>query len=347
LAQAFERNNYYFCMLCSKMGQSECFPAVQAREPAKSLGMQGKRNLQSASFVNVPSNQLGRDLPEMKGSKFASFTNGANVPNETTSQVESEGPSTPSSFVNNASEESKDEQIEWVEPKEQDDFRMSYLHRLSYEKVWVPPAKRTPQHQTVIIFDWDDTLLCTSYLNQHDGDSGPSPATQQHLQAIESKAKELLQLAIRLGHTFIITNAMEGWVEYSAAKWVPALLPLLEKVEIISARSRYEALYPNDVRQWKIHAFRDLQRELDLPIITNLNSIGDANYEMEATQIMGKEFSEALVKTIKLRENPSPIELLKQLELVTQKFEGIVTNARNLKVSLERKLVASPPKPLA
>ena len=26
-------------------------------------------------------------------------------------------------------------------------------------------AQKSPQHQTVIIFDWDDTLLCTSFLN--------------------------------------------------------------------------------------------------------------------------------------------------------------------------------------
>jgi len=54
---------------------------------------------------------------------------------------------------------------------------------------------------------------------------------------------------------------------------------------------------------------------------------------------MGKEFAQALVKTIKFRENPSPEELLKQLELVTQKFERIVENARNLKIGLERKWV--------
>jgi hypothetical protein len=28
-----------------------------------------------------------------------------------------------------------------------------------------PQAQKSPQHQTVIIFDWDDTLLCTSFLN--------------------------------------------------------------------------------------------------------------------------------------------------------------------------------------
>ena len=44
----------------------------------------------------------------------------------------------------------------------------------------------------------------------------------------------LLTLAMKLGQTFIITNAMRGWVEYSASKYVPALLPILEKITVIS-----------------------------------------------------------------------------------------------------------------
>jgi len=44
------------------------------------------------------------------------------------------------------------------------DFRVSFLRKLSYHKVWLPKAERPPMHQTVIIFDWDDTLLCTSFL---------------------------------------------------------------------------------------------------------------------------------------------------------------------------------------
>jgi hypothetical protein len=55
---------------------------------------------------------------------------------------------------------------------------------------------------------------------------------------------------------------------------------------------------------------------------------------------MGAEFAEALVKTIKFRDTPTPEELAKQLELVLGKFEKIVLNARNLKISLERKWTA-------
>jgi len=227
-----------------------------------------------------------------------------------------------------------------LKPPIQDDFRTNYLRKLSYEKVWVPQAQKPPKHQTVIIFDWDDTLLCTSYLNFR-GDADLQPAVVRHLEDIQRAGKKLLELAMGLGRTFIITNAMNGWVQYSAAKWIPEVLDVLQNqnIRVISARTNHEPQYPGEVGQWKIQAFLEVQRDLNSQIITNLISLGDSNFEMDAVHVMGKEFSQALVKTIKFRENPSPEELLKQLELVTQKFERIVENARNLKIGLERKWV--------
>jgi hypothetical protein len=146
-----------------------------------------------------------------------------------------------------------------------------------------------------------------------------------------------LETASQLGRTFIITNAQEGWVEYSASKWVPELLPLLKNIDIISARSRYEEHFPHDVSKWKVNAFLDVQRSMDSQVVTNLNSLGDANYEMDATLTMGKYFEQALIKTIKFKEHPSPEELLRELELVATKLESIVTNARNMRISLERR----------
>jgi len=233
-----------------------------------------------------------------------------------------------------------DFEVNVLDLKSQDDFRVNFLRKLSYSQVWVPKAQRPPKHQTVIIFDWDDTLLCTSYLNLRQ-DQNLSGTTERHLREIEGAARKLLELAMTLGHTFIITNAMNGWVEYSSAKWVPEMLPVLQKLHVISARTKYEPHFPGEVGKWKIQAFLEVQRQLDSQIITNLISLGDSNFEMDAVHVMGKEFAQALVKTIKFRENPSPEELLKQLELVTQKFAKIVENARNLKIGLERKWVGN------
>lgn len=217
------------------------------------------------------------------------------------------------------------------------DFRISFLRRLSYERVWVPVARRKPKHQTVIIFDWDDTLLCTSFLTKVHQDRPLTPTIDRYLRLIESAARKLLELAIPRGQTFIITNAMDGWVESSAAKYLPQLLPVLDQVRVISARSQFEVHYPGDVSKWKTQAFLEVQRQMDSRTITNLISLGDSNFEMEAVHVMGKKFKEALVKTIKFRENPAPLELLKQLQTVARKFESLVENAKSLKTSLERK----------
>merc|ERR1719473_1306413 len=102
--------------------------------------------------------------------------------------------------------------------------------------------------------------------------------------------------------------------------------------------------YPGEVSKWKEKAFLEVQRQLDSQIVTNLIALGDQNFEMDAVHVMGNEFAQALIKTIKFRDSPSPEELAKQLELVLAKFEKIVVNARNLKISLERKWVPAPTK---
>lgn len=65
----------------------------------------------------------------------------------------------------------------------------------------------------------------------------------------------MLEISVEHGKTYIITNAAEGWVEFSCRKFMPAVLPILKKVQIISARAKYESKFPTDVPQWKINTF--------------------------------------------------------------------------------------------
>lgn len=60
----------------------------------------------------------------------------------------------------------------------------------------------------------------------------------------------------------IITNSDEGWVHYSAERYVPKLLPVLDKYQIISARTRYERFYPQQPLCWKAAAFAHESNEL-------------------------------------------------------------------------------------
>jgi len=146
----------------------------------------------------------------------------------------------------------------------------------------------------------------------------------------------LLAAAGRWGRTLIITNAIDGWVQYSAAKWVPELLPALQHVDVISARSRHEPFCP-DIWQWKTRAFLDVQGQLNDEAVTNLLAVGDSDFEMDAVQVMGKKFARSLVKTIRFQANPSPHDLCKELQLFLKKFEKIVEAGRHLQIWMDRR----------
>jgi len=226
-----------------------------------------------------------------------------------------------------------EQNVQGVQAK--DKVRMGYLRKLSGEGVWVPPEQRAPKHQDLIIFDWDDTLMYTSFLLRQKG-APIRPETLKHLERIEKAAYTLLETAVGLAQTFIITNAMEGWVEQCVAQHMPSLKKLLKRVPVISARSTQEG-EGYQVSQWKNQAFMELGKRFDSQTITNVLSMGDSNYEMEAAHVLGEQFPQSVIKTVKMQESPSPEELMKQLDMIVPKFQAIVEKASNMKIRLERK----------
>ena len=53
----------------------------------------------------------------------------------------------------------------------------------------------------------------------------------------------------------VITNSDEGWVKFSAERFVPYLVPVMENYRVVSARTRYEKFYPGQPLCWKAAAF--------------------------------------------------------------------------------------------
>mmetsp|Transcript_45768 Transcript_45768/g.121359 ORF Transcript_45768/g.121359 Transcript_45768/m.121359 type:complete len:285 (+) Transcript_45768:82-936(+) len=201
-------------------------------------------------------------------------------------------------------------------------------------------AGARPRQKTVTIFDWDDTLLCSSFLRAHvrDEDKGLPKSARPHFRSIEATAVRLLGLAAQRGHCIIVTNAVEGWVEHSAAKYVPGLCEALGAVRIVSARSAHGEQMPGQERQWKAEAFRAVCRQFaGEGRRLNLTVIGDSEMEMGAARAIRQEFEHVLVKTVKLQELPSPEDLSKELAVVSQKFEEILASPRELSISLARR----------
>lgn len=126
-----------------------------------------------------------------------------------------------------------------------------------------------------LIFDWDDTLLASHHVASRgyslDTDDIMPRKLRAQLKRLEKAIISTLEGAIQLvgaSNVVVITNADHLWVELSAQKYVPNVLKTLRKgILIISARQRYEHLFPSHPYQWKLHTFHDyLETVLDISI---------------------------------------------------------------------------------
>ena len=223
--------------------------------------------------------------------------------------------------------------------KKSENIRKVYYSQLLLKRVWIP-LNDSQRHNNLIIFDWDDTLLPTSFLlskNMIDNENKICEKDRTKINKLEQLVSNLLTLSLSKGDVYIITNSGEGWVEESTKKFYPNIKDILEKIEVISARKDYEKKHPNDSKLWKIDAFLNLKNRLNEDLITNIICLGDSVFEMDAGKILASKFIHAVIKTIKFMENPKPEELNKQLNLVLNQFNSIFNSYKNLTVRVEKK----------
>ena len=192
----------------------------------------------------------------------------------------------------------------------------------------------------IFIFDWDDTLLCTTVLSPggyFDDSRVILPGRLKKIKHLESLVKKLLTNATEKGDTYIITNSEQGWVEYSCKRFFPNVYDLLSKIKIISARALYEKKYPNNYKTWKNMAFNNIIKKYELNIPSNIICMGDSTYEMEAAHALSNKFQDGFIKAIKFKELPRVDELISQLNLILEKFDFIYSACKNWTITIDKK----------
>ena len=209
------------------------------------------------------------------------------------------------------------------------------------EKRIIKLNKKTIKNNSIFIFDWDDTLFFTTHLNPNKNPSlfNESKIDKKIKKSIEYYVKEILNKALNNGTVLIITNSSEGWVEYCIFSYYRNLIPLLNKLNIISARTLYEKEYPGEPLKWKIKAFIDLKEKFNFEkcLLINIICIGDDNYEKIAAKKLAENFENCLIKTIKLREEPKLIELIKQLILINEQLLRVYSYQKSLTIYVNKK----------
>lgn len=203
-------------------------------------------------------------------------------------------------------------------------------------------SKSTKTTRTTAILDWDDTIcpssaLASLGLRVDDASQLPLQLRQQ-LEQLELAVIHIVEQALRFGNVVIITNAEAGWVELSGRRFLPRVVSLLNRhsIKIVSARSCFEAHYPDAPSSWKCAAFEhevdamfpDHQDELNVLVL------GDSMSERDAAHALSLRLPKSKVKTVKFVERPSIDQLMRQVQLVTQSLPDLATYASSFDIDL-------------
>lgn len=202
------------------------------------------------------------------------------------------------------------------------------------------------KEETTIVFDWDDTLLASYWLSQSGVRASAlaetlTPQIMGAFAPLTEAVYDILSKAKAMGTVVIITNATVDWVPHSVSLLMPAIIPLLADVRVISAQGKYRHLgiSPNF---WKRSAFIDeiegvFQRKNGAR--RNIISIGDSRLEFEAMQNLRRIYAltsprNTFLKAIKLKDMPSIESLKAQLENLSSALLGLVNQETNLELMM-------------
>uniref|UniRef100_A0AAV1V0M6 Protein kinase n=1 Tax=Peronospora matthiolae TaxID=2874970 RepID=A0AAV1V0M6_9STRA len=245
-----------------------------------------------------------------------------------------------------------------------------------------PSSSSSVTDRTVVVFDWDDTLCPSSWLHTQDllpkyrgHRISVTPAQRDVLRRIGAHVARLLQKAVAYGPVFVVTAAEFGWVEMSAALYLPDVQRVLAlaDVHIVSARSWYEQTFGSggDSATWKQEVMQLIARQCFAaaaaqetsgkgrgwthreaatrttpapPVLQdgyfNFLSVGDSMAERDACFAAVESVCRTFAKTLKFVEHPNAEEVLQQVELTFDSFEQMCGWENNLDLRLSREQLA-------
>ena len=157
---------------------------------------------------------------------------------------------------------------------------------------------------------------------------------QNLMDKIGEYAEKCLAAASKYGEVIIITNSDDGWVQFSAERYVPNLVPVIAKYRIVSARTSYEKFYPSQPLCWKAAAFAHEVNEMftandkndlvnnpafdsheDTLVLTDLESSDDSQEESDDDPKESKHSPRGLFRSKKGRKvsNAPPVSIRREV----------------------------------
>mmetsp|Transcript_87199 Transcript_87199/g.154444 ORF Transcript_87199/g.154444 Transcript_87199/m.154444 type:complete len:325 (+) Transcript_87199:77-1051(+) len=211
-------------------------------------------------------------------------------------------------------------------------------------------------NQTVIIFDWDDTLCPSTTCMRTHGLSVlgalPEGELAAALEELAAEGRVLIEAAFELAEkVVIVTNAEEGWVDLSCRAWLPGLQDIVAKCEVLSARSTWEPQGVQSPAGWKARTFEDVIEKFysryQNQSWKNIISVGDAPHEREALARVVRWAPTASgkrcrSKSVKFVLRPSIDHLTRELQMLRESLKEIVWHDDDLDLHFSAESLAEP-----
>lgn len=232
--------------------------------------------------------------------------------------------------------------------------------KISHELTANSQAQFSQPDQTIIIFDWDDTLCPSTWMRKHarfDNKGRPcriEPETKMELTMLTDQIIPLLLSAQQLGKVVMVTNARRPWVDTSCKNFLPSVrrhlqeLPIIYALELVGEEEVAKDFNGNTgglLTETKARAMKAAVTEFysryEGQSWKNVVSVGDALFEHNAIrQVVADRMAEeqtskkCRTKTIKLLEGPTIAGLVVQLSILESWLPKIVSADKDVDIDL-------------
>jgi hypothetical protein len=183
----------------------------------------------------------------------------------------------------------------------------------------VPKIKK----ETIFLFDWDDTLMCTHFINLKNQN-----LTEDEQYIVNNLGKvvwKFLKKCSEYGKIIIMTNSSEEWMKKTAFNFLKINEKMFENIKIISTRDKY-LKKGIEKKKWKEIALNELLLKYG-DKIENLICASDSEKDIEVFKNISKENKEINISTIKFKSKPSPLIMIKEIKYLSNfLYETIGSN---------------------
>ena len=194
-------------------------------------------------------------------------------------------------------------------------------------------ASKNIKKETLFILDWDDTLMCTSFIALKSFNL--TEEEKKIVINLGTTVSTFLEECSRYGKIIIMTNSSEEWMKKTAEKNLKLNPKIFENIKIISTRDKY-LKQGIEKRKWKEVALEELILKFGEKI-ENLICASDSIKDIEVFRNISKGNNEINISTIKFKSKPSPKIMIKEIEYLKKFLFKIIGTNKHFSLTKENK----------